>query len=573
MTTTIAQIREEMDRFHDLLQADTLFSFSEEEKRTLLKELKELDQKLSAAQASFLTIGILGGTGVGKSTIMNALAGSQIASTSHRRPHTDHVLVYKHEGIPFTPALEMRNLPWHEVTHQADAVKHVLLCDLPDYDSLVGEHRERVIDFLEHLDVLVWVTSLEKYADSRLYEFLRDVPKSEQNFIFVLNKVDLLFQGESAEKGYEQLHRAITTFRNHIREHGMADPLLYALSSQEATQKTEIPPWNQFPVFRRHIFLQRDMKQVMAIKAANLEVEAERLLSSLQKETTDIERFVRILEEATKDLTAEKPSWVQAGQEAMLSWLNSRVQSGIMRYRGDPTWLIGPGYGIAVVLQSFQGRSGADPEEPPDLSRFKPPEEIILSYRKRFEWSEERLNHAVHLENLAAPFGDKVRETIKTEERFDVLGERFFNAVVSFVAKPAPAFRAFKFYQTLVYALLFVFFLLAVGGQSAWLEFLGDPGAGKALQLLVTMIHTLFSPGGLAALGSYALLNLLLGYRFYRRYRGLLRKVAQKTTEGLRLALFRIWEETLDEVVHDLEGLKSDMVSRLEAISSLRKGT
>ena len=244
-----------------------------------------------------------------------------------------------------------------------------------------------------------------------------------------------------------------------------------------------------------------------------------------------------------------------------------------MRYRGDPTWLIGPGYGIAVVLQSFQGRSGADPEEPPDLSRFKPPEEIILSYRKRFEWSEERLNHAVHRENLAAPFGDKVRETIKTEERFDVLGERFFNAVVSFVAKPAPAFRAFKFYQTLVYALLFVFFLLAVGGQSAWLEFLGDPGAGKALQLLVTMIHTLFSPGGLAALGSYALLNLLLGYRFYRRYRGLLRNVAQKTTEGLRLALFRIWEETLDEVVHDLEGLKSDMVSRLEAISSLRKGT
>jgi small GTP-binding protein len=571
MTTTIAQIREELDRFQDLLQTDALFSFSEEEKGSLLKDLKELDQKLSTAQASFLTIGILGGTGVGKSTLMNALAGTKIASTSHRRPHTDHVLVYKHDDVSPLPALEMQNLPWHEVTHRADAVKHVLLCDLPDYDSLAGEHRERVLDFLEHLDVLVWVTSLEKYADSRFYEFLREVPKAEQNFIFVLNKIDLLFEGESAEKGYEQLHRAITTFRNHIREQDMADPLLYALSSQEATQKTDLAPWNQFPDFRRHIFLQRDMKQVMAIKAANLEVEAKKLLSSLQKETRDLERFVRLLDETARDLTTQKSSWVQAGREAMDSWLDNRVKSGIMRYCGDSAWLIGPGYGVALVFQSFQGRSGKGLEEPPDLSEFKPPEEIILSYRKRFEWAEEHLSHAVHRENLAVPFGEKVRETIKAAARFDVLGERFFNAVVSFVAKPAPAFRGFKFYQSLVYALLFGFFLLAVGGQSAWLEFLSDPGAGKALRLLVTMIHTLFSSGGLAALGSYTLLNLFLGFRFYRRYRGLLRKAAQKTLEGLRLALFRIWEETLDEVVHDLEGLKSEMASRLDALSSFRK--
>ena len=571
MTTSIAQIRGELDRFHDLLRTDTLFSFSQEEKTTLLETLEELDQKLSAAQASFLTIGILGGTGVGKSTLMNALAGTEIASTSHRRPHTDHVLVYRHEDVHPEAGLEMRNLPWHEVTHRADAVKHVLLCDLPDYDSLVGEHRERVIDFLEHLDVLVWVTSLEKYADSRFYEFLQEVPKAEQNFIFVLNKVDLLFQGESAAKGYEHLHQAVTTFRNHIREQDLADPLLYALSSHEATQETDLAPWNQFPAFRRHIFLQRDMKQVLAIKAANLEVEAERLLSSLRKETTDLERFIRLLDETTKDLMAHKSSWVQAGRESMNSWLDNRVQSGIMRYRGDPAWLIGPGYGVALVFQSFQGRSGKGQEEPPDLSEFKPPEEIILSYRKRFEWAEEHLSHAVRRENLAVPFGEKVRETIKAETRFDALGERFFNAVLSFVAKPAPPFRGFKFHQTLVYALLFVFFLLAVGGQTAWLEFLNDPGAGKALQLLVTMIHTLFSPEGLAALGSYALLNLFLGFRFYRRYRGLLRKAAQKTLEALKLALSRIWEESLDEVVYDLQGLKSDMASRLDAFSSIRK--
>jgi len=570
MTTTVTQIRKELERFHGLLETEGLFSFSEEEKAALMKEINELDKKMSAVQASFLTIGILGGTGVGKSTLMNALAGTIIASTSHRRPHTDHVLIYKHEDIGPLPALDMQNLPWHEVTHTADAVKHVLLCDLPDYDSLAGEHRQRVLDFLERLDVLVWVTSLEKYGDSRFYELLREVPKAEQNFIFVLNKIDLLFQEKTAEEGYDRLNRAITTFRNHIHAQDMADPLLYAISSQEATEKSDLAPWNQFPAFRHHVFLQRDMKQVMAIKAANLEVEAMRLFSSLQREFRNLQEFLRILDETARDLTARKASWVQTDRGAMDSWLDDRVMSGFMRYRSDPACLVGPGYGIALVFQSFQGRSGKSPEDPPDLSGFKPPEGIIRSYRKRFEWAEEHLSYALYRENLAAPFLEKVRETVKAQSRFDALGERFFNVIVSFVAKPAPAFRGFKLYQALVYALLFAFLLMAVGGQSAWLEFLRDPGAGKALQLFITMIHTIFSASGLAALGSYALLNLFLGFRFYRRYRRLLQRASRKTLEALRLALSGIWVESMDEMMHDLEGLKSEMDSRLNALSSIR---
>lgn len=572
MTKTIPQIREELDRFQGLLQQGALFSFSEEEKSTLLEEIEALGQKLSAAQASFLTIGMLGGTGVGKSTLMNALAGEKIASTSHRRPHTDHVLIYKHEDINALPPLKTENLPWHVVPHRGDAVKQVLLCDLPDYDSLTGEHRERVHQFMEHLDVLVWVTSLEKYGDSRFYEFLREAPKAEQNFIFVLNKIDLLFRGEAADRGYDQLNRALVTFRDHISEQEIDDPVLYALSSEQAMETSDPAPWNQFPAFRRHIFLQRDMKQIMAIKAANLEVEARRLLSTLQKETGDLEKFARLLDEAGKDIKARKASWLQAGGEAMESWLANRVKPGIMRYRSDPAWLVGPGYGIAMVFQSFQGRSGRAPEEPEDLSGFEPPEAITLSYRKRFEWAEAHLGHAVHRERLAAVFGEKARETIKAETRFQSLGERFYLAVLSFVAKPAPAFRGFKLYQSLVYALLFAFLLLAVGGQGAWLEFLGDPGPRKALQLLIPMVHTVFSSRGLAALGSYAILNLFLGFRFYRRYQRLLQKTSEKTLEALRLALSRTWEESLDELVRDIEALKAETASRLEAISSLRKG-
>jgi GTP-binding protein EngB required for normal cell division len=443
-----------------------------------------LTKRLSAVQAGFLTMGILGGTGVGKSTLMNALAGAEISSTSHRRPHTEHVLIYKHEEAGPLPALELESLPWHVISHTEDAVKHVLLCDLPDFDSLMGEHRDRVIHFMEHLDVLVWVTSLEKYGDNRFYEFLQTAPKAKQNFIFVMNKIDLLFQGKQPESGYNELNRAVATFEAHIRDQGIDDPLLYAVSSQEATERGDLSPWNQFPGFKRHLFLQRDMKQVMAIKAANLEVEAGKLLSSLQRETANLKRFINLLEEATKNFATQRSSWVQAGQEAMDSWLDNRVKPGIMRHQTDPSRLVGPGYGIALVFQAFQGRADGTSENPADLSRFKPPEEIIFTYRKRFQWFEEHLSHIIHRENLGAPFGEKAKETIRGEARFDALGERFLHAVLSFAARPAPSFKLFKIYQNVTYALLFAFFLLAVGGERAWLEFLGNPGRPRHFNCL-----------------------------------------------------------------------------------------
>lgn len=571
MTTTIREIREGLDRCKNLIRQETLFSFSPQEKEAFLKDLAELDRRLSAVQASFLTIGILGGTGVGKSTLMNALAGAKIASTSHRRPHTDHVLIYKHEDAGPLPALELEKLPWQVFSHRQDAVKQVLLCDLPDFDSLMGEHRDRVVRFMEHLDVLVWVTSLEKYGDSRFYEFLQAAPKAKQNFIFVMNKIDLLFQGEPPERGYNELNRAVATFEEHIRNQGVDDPLLFALSAQEATETGRLSPWNQLPGFKRHLFLRRDMKQVMEIKAANLGVEAGRLLSSLQRETDHLKRFIDTLEQAGENIASQRASWVQAGGEALDSWLDNRVQPDVMRHQADPSRLVGPGYGIALLFQAFQGRTGGVPGTPPDLSQFKLPDEIIHPYRKRFHWAEEHLTHMTKRANLGPPFIERLKEAVQGEARVDVLKERFSHALLSFAARPAPAFRLFKLYQNLAYLLLFAFLLLAVGGERAWLDFLGNPGPSKALQLLVTMVHTLFSTKGLAALASYALLNLFLGFRFYRRYRKLLLKAGKKALSALRITFAGIWEGALDELLRDMQEVQKETAARLETLSSIGK--
>ncbi|HEX9910840.1 MAG TPA: GTPase, partial [Desulfatiglandales bacterium] len=357
----IGELHRKLDQFRVLLGGDTLLSLGTEQQRLLREEGEKLSQKLRSMQESFLTIGLLGGTGVGKSTVMNALAGAEIASASHRRPHTDRVLIYSHEETgPLVPLLAGEDLPLTLIAHRSDAVRQVLLCDLPDFDSLLGEHRERVIQFLEHLDLLVWVTSPEKYGDGRFYEFLAQVPKAEKNFIFVLNKTDLLFQYESLEQGYQQLTRLARTFQEHLQKQSLDQPLLYILSAREAILFEPLSPWNQFPSFRQEVFHRRDTKQITAIKAANLDVEVQRLFSALEAEKLNLAQFQQILAQSEKDLEDQRKSWVQAGEEAIQLWLTKRIKPVMQSYKRDPSHLVGPGYSLAILLGSIQRNVSAE---------------------------------------------------------------------------------------------------------------------------------------------------------------------------------------------------------------------
>ena len=86
MTNPIEQHQDRLEKVLELLRKGGLFSLSPEKRETLETEAGLLSRKLEDMEARYLTIGLVGGTGVGKSTLMNALAGESIASTSHRRP-------------------------------------------------------------------------------------------------------------------------------------------------------------------------------------------------------------------------------------------------------------------------------------------------------------------------------------------------------------------------------------------------------------------------------------------------------------------------------------------------------
>ena len=154
---------------------------------------KEASERLGVAPDAYV-VALVGGTGVGKSTILNAIGGGNVSPAGARRPTTGAPVAWVAESAAeeVQPLLDRLGVGRTQ-THASEDLGRVVILDLPDVDSLDGSHRSTVEAVLPKLDVVAWVTDPEKYADAVLHDdFLRDwLPRLDRQIV-ILNKADRL---------------------------------------------------------------------------------------------------------------------------------------------------------------------------------------------------------------------------------------------------------------------------------------------------------------------------------------------------------------------------------------------
>jgi energy-coupling factor transporter ATP-binding protein EcfA2 len=168
-----------------------------------------------------LIVAFMGGTGVGKSSLLNRLAGQNIARAGVERPTSREVTLYLHQSLairhlPAGLALDSINISQH---HDAEN-SHLVWMDMPDFDSIEQGNSRLVLEWLPHVDVLIYVVSPERYRDNKAWQLLL-AEGHKHAWLFVMNQWDRGLP-EQHEDFIRQLHLA-----------GFADPLLFRTSCTE----------------------------------------------------------------------------------------------------------------------------------------------------------------------------------------------------------------------------------------------------------------------------------------------------------------------------------------------------
>ena len=173
-----------------------------------------------------LVVGIIGGTGSGKSSLLNALAGRKVASVSPVRPHTSHPLAWFPEDAEPALADLLDRLGIAERIEQ-NRFPGLALLDATDVDSVELGHRAQVEALLPHIDAVIWVVDPDKYADPLLHEeFIRPLADSADQFLFVLNQVDRLAVGDRVAVAEDLVKRLV--------EDGISDPIVFYTAADPA---------------------------------------------------------------------------------------------------------------------------------------------------------------------------------------------------------------------------------------------------------------------------------------------------------------------------------------------------
>lgn len=170
-------------------------------------------------------VAFAGSTGAGKSSLFNAIVGTDLARTGALRPTTSEPMAAVWGDAPaVAPLLEWLGVaisqrvdqpaveapgPTEAATGDGQSAPGIpaprvplveaadldglVLIDLPDHDSTDSSHRAHVDRLVERVDVMVWVLDPQKYADALVHDqYLKRYARHADVTVVLLNHADRL---------------------------------------------------------------------------------------------------------------------------------------------------------------------------------------------------------------------------------------------------------------------------------------------------------------------------------------------------------------------------------------------
>lgn len=511
----------------------------------------------------------IGGTGTGKSTIFNTLCGRVLSRTGIERPKTRGPIAYAYQGVSLErdfpiPGVQVKKAAPDSsegqrftgragellvVEHDRKEISHWILVDTPDLDSLEPDHRRMADDLYLMSDVVVFVTSQEKYADGVPYEFLRTIQKDRKPCFFILNKAGVEMNPEDIASAF--------------KEHGIRMPedrswLFSYLSSAPPEILPEGGDFHDFQAAFSRTLSPEAMPGVLreerARKAQVLGERLDELLEDLKKEQKAADAWMTGLEKIFRDSCK---AFLAGRQETFAGESRAYLQTEIRNLFAKYDVLARPRRMATRILSAPLRLFGAGRDRDPKRIR----ERALEKFRANMDLSPvhrmlNRFNRGV-LEQLSppdpeSPFYRELRrpEILITEEEVQerVWAEQerllaWLQETMDGLSKGIPKHKEWGIYSTSV---LWGIFILSL-----------EAAIGGGLGFVDAAVDTLLAPfvtRGAVELFAY----------------GELQKVARELAERYQDGLLAVIREQRDRYGRSLEALRTPPET-IQGLEALRK--
>lgn len=239
---------------NDLRVALTGFGYSQEDQKTILESLEQLDEL-------FLLV-VVGEFNAGKSAFINALLGKSLLKEGVT-PTTTHINLLKYAAAENRSVIDDT---MHVLSLPIDWLSEISIVDTPGTNAIIRSHELITSKFVPRSDLVLFITSADRPFTESERSFLEKIRSWGKKVVIVINKIDL-FQNEDELR---QVERFIT--ENALALIGMT-PEIYPVSSRLALRaklgESELWEASRFAELEKYIRETLDERGRLRLKLMN----------------------------------------------------------------------------------------------------------------------------------------------------------------------------------------------------------------------------------------------------------------------------------------------------------------